>query len=172
MNYYQTLQVDPQATQAEIKHAYRRLVKQFHPDSQTDHASHERIIQLNAAYEVLGDPQQRSQYDRQSYETPFNGGSSNSPHRRYRRTANAQQRYKQNRDRAASSDQHFHQWLQEIYRPINGLISPILQSLDRQIDELAADPFDDGLMEDFQDYLHDCRLTLEQAQRLFQSQPN
>ncbi|NEO27634.1 MAG: molecular chaperone DnaJ, partial [Kamptonema sp. SIO4C4] len=41
-----------------------------------------------------------------------------------------------------------------------------------QIDELAADPFDDGLMEDFQDYLHDCRLTLEQAQRLFQSQPN
>ncbi|MDB9313199.1 DnaJ domain-containing protein [Spirulina sp. CS-785/01] len=164
MNYYQTLQVNPQASQAEIKHAYRRLVKQFHPDSQTEKSSHERIIQLNAAYEVLSDPQRRLQYDQQGQNTPLN--------RRYRRTATAQQRHQAKRTRTPNPDQHLHKWLKEIYDPIDALISPILQSLDEQIEDLAADPFDDDLMADFQDYLQDCRRTLEQAQRLFRSQPN
>jgi molecular chaperone DnaJ len=44
--------------------------------------------------------------------------------------------------------------------------------LQRQIDDLAADPFDDELMEDFQAYLQDCRDLLQQADKTFRSIPN
>ncbi len=52
-NHYDTLKVNPSASQAEIKQAYRRLVKQFHPDTNQE-ADHDQIVRINAAYEVLG----------------------------------------------------------------------------------------------------------------------
>ncbi len=64
-NHYQTLQINNNATAAEIKKAYRRLVKMFHPDSNQDTADHEEIIKINAAYEVLSDVEQRVKYDKQ-----------------------------------------------------------------------------------------------------------
>ncbi|NJN88643.1 MAG: J domain-containing protein, partial [Leptolyngbyaceae cyanobacterium SL_7_1] len=64
-SHYHTLEVSPHASQAEIKQAYRRLAKIFHPDSNTTITDHERIAGINAAYEVLSDPQQRAHYDRQ-----------------------------------------------------------------------------------------------------------
>ena len=64
-NHYQTLQINNNATAAEIKKAYRRLVKMFHPDSNQDTADHEEIIKINAAYEVLSDVEQRVKYDEQ-----------------------------------------------------------------------------------------------------------
>jgi len=45
------------------------------------------------------------------------------------------------------------QWLHQVYQPVNHLLSQILSSLDAQIDELAADDFDDELLEEFQAYL-------------------
>ena len=48
----------------------------------------------------------------------------------------------------------------------------ILNSLEQQIDELAADPFDDELVEEFEDYLKTCRDWLKQAQVAFRSMPN
>ena len=64
-DHYRTLKIPEAATQKEIKQAYRRLAKELHPDTQTAPAGHEGIQQINAAYEVLGDPQQRSRYDQQ-----------------------------------------------------------------------------------------------------------
>ncbi len=55
-DYYHTLKVSPKATQAEIKQAYRRLAKLFHPDSNQETANHETIARVNEAYEVLGTP--------------------------------------------------------------------------------------------------------------------
>ncbi|MDB9505259.1 J domain-containing protein [Spirulina major CS-329] len=49
-NHYQILQISADATATEVKQAYRRLAKQFHPDSQNNTASHEQIVALNAAY--------------------------------------------------------------------------------------------------------------------------
>ncbi|NEO95870.1 MAG: DnaJ domain-containing protein, partial [Moorea sp. SIO3G5] len=49
-NHYQTLDVHPHATTLEIKQAYRRLAKRFHPDSNSPTADPEKIIQVNAAY--------------------------------------------------------------------------------------------------------------------------
>jgi molecular chaperone DnaJ len=65
MNYYEILEVCPRDSQEEIKQSYRRLVKQFHPDGRHDSASHDSIISLNAAYEVLRDIQRRNYYDQQ-----------------------------------------------------------------------------------------------------------
>ena len=62
---YEILGVRRNATQEEIKKAYRRLAKQHHPDrNPNDQSAAQRFKEVQAAYEVLGDPQRREQYDR------------------------------------------------------------------------------------------------------------
>jgi len=60
---YETLNVNENATQAEIKKAYRALAKKYHPDMNKDKGAEEKFKEINAAYEVLGDEQKKSQYD-------------------------------------------------------------------------------------------------------------
>jgi DnaJ-class molecular chaperone len=62
-NYYQTLGVDRSASADEIKRAYRRLAGQHHPDRGGDTKTFQNI---QAAYDVLGDPQRRSEHDNSS----------------------------------------------------------------------------------------------------------
>jgi curved DNA-binding protein len=62
---YEILGVSRTATQEEIKKAYRRLAKQYHPDrNPNDKSAEQRFKEVRAAYEVLGDAQRRAQYDR------------------------------------------------------------------------------------------------------------
>ncbi|GBF82350.1 J domain-containing protein [Aphanothece sacrum] len=164
-NHYQILEVSQNATQVEIKQAYRRLVKQFHPDTQRETANHETMIRLNAAYEVLSDPQRRQTYDRQCIPNYPSA-------RRQQRTSEAQSHYQRRRQVEKNIEIWVSDWIKDIYKPINPLIASILNSLEEQIDELAADPFDDELMAVFQDYLGDCRTLLQQAKQIFASQPN
>jgi tetratricopeptide (TPR) repeat protein len=66
-DYYSLLHVSKQATQGEIKKSFRRLARQFHPDLNPNNSSAERRFkQICAAYQVLNDPAQRSQYDQES----------------------------------------------------------------------------------------------------------
>ncbi len=62
-NYYQVLGLIPDAEPAVIRAAYRALVAIYHPDKNGGHDSRKRIRDINAAYEVLSDPEQRRQYD-------------------------------------------------------------------------------------------------------------
>lgn len=153
---YRVLEIQPSATQDEVKQAYRRLAKRFHPDSHQTVASHERIAQINAAYEVLGDPQQRRGYDR----------SRTAPRQRPPRGQQRPSRM------ARDVDAHLQRWLQQVYSPVNRQLGQIIRQLKPEIAQLAADPFDDQLMEDFQAYLEDCRESIETAQLAFQSMPN
>ncbi|MBW4563796.1 MAG: J domain-containing protein [Mojavia pulchra JT2-VF2] len=166
-NHYETLKVSPKASQAEIKQAYRRLVKLFHPDSHQETADKEQIIRINAAYEVLGDTATRLNYDQQLRD---NSQKLNSD--RQQRTASAQRRYRATRQTGKDADEQVEEWLRLVYQPVNRLLSRILNSLEEQIDELAADPFDDELLEEFQEYLDTCRNDLKQAQITFRSLPN
>jgi molecular chaperone DnaJ len=63
-DYYKTLGVDKKATAEEIKKAYRKLARQYHPDRNPDDKQAEaRFKEISQAHDVLGDPDKRKQYD-------------------------------------------------------------------------------------------------------------
>ncbi len=62
-DYYEVLGVEPNAGDAEIKTAYRRLARKYHPDVSKEEGAEERFKAVNEAYEALRDPQKRSAYD-------------------------------------------------------------------------------------------------------------
>jgi curved DNA-binding protein len=63
-DYYKTLGVDKNATGAQIKKAYRKLARQYHPDMNPgDKKAEEHFKQINEAYEVLSDPERRRKYN-------------------------------------------------------------------------------------------------------------
>jgi molecular chaperone DnaJ len=65
LNYYAVLEVSLQASQDEIKKSYRKLALQYHPDrNRGDRQAEQKIREVNAAYEILGDPDARKTYDR------------------------------------------------------------------------------------------------------------
>lgn len=149
INYYTTLQISDSASQEDVKEAYRRLVKQFHPDlNRATPRNHERMAAINAAYEVLGDPQHRQTYDeqRRTIDPPT------IPHH--------------------DADLELQLWSSQVYHPVCHLIDEILEPLPSQLNALAADPFDDDLMAEFQSYLDRCQQSLALAQRCFQMMPN
>ena len=68
MNYYQVLGVSRESSDEDIKKAYRKLVFAHHPDRNPHKAdADERIRAINAAYEIIGDPEKRKSYDRLSW---------------------------------------------------------------------------------------------------------
>ena len=60
---YETLDVAADASAEEIKKAYRRLARKYHPDINKDAGAEEKFKEINAAYEILSDAQKRQQYD-------------------------------------------------------------------------------------------------------------
>lgn len=60
---YETLDISSDASAEEIKKAYRRLARKYHPDINKDAGAEEKFKEINAAYEILSDEQKRRQYD-------------------------------------------------------------------------------------------------------------
>ena len=67
IDFYQTLNISPDATQQEIQKAYRQMAKKYHPDKHHDnplkHLAEEQLKIINNAYETLSDPAKRKKYD-------------------------------------------------------------------------------------------------------------
>lgn len=72
---YEILGVDRNASQEEIKKAYRRLAKKYHPDlNPGDKEAEQKFKEINEAYEILSDPQKRAQYDQFGHAAFEQGG--------------------------------------------------------------------------------------------------
>ena len=70
-DYYGILGVSPDASEEEIKKAYRSLAKRYHPDrNRGNPASEERLKEINEAYDILGDKEKRTLYDLQVSRSP------------------------------------------------------------------------------------------------------
>jgi molecular chaperone DnaJ len=63
-DYYEVLGISRNASDDEVKRAFRRLAKQYHPDANKEEGAESRFIEINEAYEVLSEPQKRAAYDR------------------------------------------------------------------------------------------------------------
>src|SRR5260221_6237006 len=72
-DYYEVLGVARNASDEEMKKAFRRLAKQYHPDAYKEQGAEARFVEINEAYEVLSDPQKRAAYDRYGH-AGVNGG--------------------------------------------------------------------------------------------------
>ena len=157
-DHYATLGVPPGASTAEIKAAYRALVKRHHPDAGGDQRT---ILALNAAWEVLRDGDRRRHYDHGA-----GLGVGVPPHPAGPGNGAAQRRH---RGAGAASDEELLGWLQQVYVPIDRLIGQVINHFTAQLRSLAADPYDDDLMEAFCAFLEQSRSRMEKVEALYRS---
>ena len=151
---YAVLGVSPQASGAEIKAAYRALVKCHHPDAGGDD---QRILALNAAWELLRDEQRRRRYDaaHQPAIAARPAGPAGAPRAAVRP--------------GAADDAQLIAWLQQVYAPIDRLLAQVINPFPQQLRELSADPYDDRLMDAFCRFLEQSRARMDKVEQLYRS---
>ncbi len=170
LTHYDTLEVKFDATPDELKQAFRRLAKLFHPDRNTAPNSQQKFQAVNHAYEVLSDPAQRRVYNQKlNYKSSDAFGNQSD---RTRRTEAAQQHYRKARQQEPDREETLDEWLKRVYTPINKIFNSIIKPLRGQIKALSADPFDDELMDVFNTYIEQSQDGLEKAQEILKKMPN
>lgn len=156
------LGVSPAASTAEIKAAYRALVKRHHPDAGGDDRT---ILALNAAWEVLGDGERRRRHDLRHEPHRHQPGAASGPRDPGVTVKSAHPA------RSAVHDAALQQWLQQVHAPIDRLLAQVINPFPAQLKALSADPYDDSLMEAFCTFLEQSQARLVKVEVLYQSLP-
>ena len=161
---YRVLGVSPAATAAEIKAAYRALVKRHHPDAGGDDRT---ILALNAAWEVLGDADRRRRHDGIASRSAgaASGAASGDASAGF-----SVKRARAQAVRSAATEAELQQWLQQVHGPIDRLLGQVINPFAAQLKALSADPYDDQLMEAFCAFLEQSQSRLEKVELLYRSQ--
>ncbi|HEY9787490.1 MAG TPA: J domain-containing protein [Candidatus Obscuribacterales bacterium] len=151
-NHYQVLGVDPSVSTQDIKRAYRRLVKDVHPDvDYADQSKREReratehMMRLNEAYETLKDTRRRAEYD-----------SSIGANGRGRRATKLH--FDPN-----DTEEAREQFLRHVFNPSRQNIVRILSKYAQQLRKLSLDIYDDELVAEFEHYVDEIENTLRKS---------
>ena len=154
-NLYEELGLKKNATKSEIKSSYRSLVKQHHPDAGGEK---ERFLAIQNAWETLNDPIKKEKYDRKIFSSNSSFDSFNE---------NWEEKFNSKKNNSLIKDKEVENWIQEIYTPINRLISQIINPLNNELKELSADPYDDQLMENFCSYISRSQNKIEKVDKIY-----
>lgn len=136
-NLYEVLGVTRTASENEIRSAYRARAKQAHPDRAG--GSVHKMARLNEAYETLGNADKRAGYD----------AAQRGPQRLPQRPRPT---------RATAVDPLI--FYQKVFAPLDARIQSLIEQLLDQLDDLSGDPYDDELMEAFEQVVGSARRTL------------
>lgn len=147
--YYQVLGLQPDASNLEIKHAYRRLVKTYHPDvaqkltARQKQDAHQKTTRLNEAYETLKDKGKRAAYDSLI-------GANN---RSSQPTSILPQDNEELREK----------YLKQTFYPVRKKISHVLSRYKKQMSDLSEDIFDQDLINQMENYGNEIEQVLSNA---------
>ena len=154
-NFYEELGIKKNATKHEIQSAYRSLVKKHHPDAGGEK---ERFLAIQIAWETLKDTIKKEKYDRKIFSSSTSFNSLNE---------NWEEKFNSKKHNSSIKDKEVETWIQEIYTPINRLISQIIKPLNNEIKELSADPYDNQLMKHFCCYVSLSQKKIEKADKIY-----
>ena len=162
-NPYKILGVLPTATAQEIKDSYRKLVKLHHPDTGVNS---NKIISINAAWEILGNVSNRKEFD---IKEARNRVSSEAFKERESRNEKATIYARKAKDNSSIEDAQISEWFSKVYNPIERLLIQIINPFPSKIKELSADPYDDILMESFCSYLKESERKMNKINSIYSS---
>jgi molecular chaperone DnaJ len=160
VTYYEILGVSPSVSRADLKIAYRQLVKTMHPDlaysAKSDNqvvAETQQLVTINEAYATLIDEEKRAQYNAVVMQR------------------RPQMRMPTHVQDSLDEEKATERYMRQVFNPLTRQIASILKKYKQRLAELSQDLYDDQLLEDFSRYVDDIENTLRKASNEFTDNP-